>query len=279
MKKFLSYPVIFFLLVLLLAGCNTEQKLARKFVVMEKPMPILVMKPDIVFKHNLKEYEIPGIDTLSDYLKDSLLYENSLFLKEIDDSLLVYFFYDGFERFMTRMGYTVIPEDSLPVLMAESLSATVVNLAQISLEEYIYPYWSEEVVYDEVIVIDGIDLNALNFNIWIELSKLNVEGDHKVLFTSDYLIDDLNGLLKQHLITGKFRFDYTIDTLTLTDVYDFAGRFGSYTAGYLYDYLLNRYVRENIPASYPYDPYYYHYDTRRRIIYPVDSGERIIELN
>ncbi|MBW6460339.1 MAG: hypothetical protein K0B08_07165, partial [Bacteroidales bacterium] len=241
MKRLSSYWILLLLLAFL-SGCNVEQKLARKFVLMDKPMPLLVMKPEVVFKNNLKAYEIPGIDSLSDYLKDSLLFANSLFIKDINDSLLVNAFYDGFERSMKQVGYRVLPEDSLALLMTESRSATIINLAQISLEEYIHPYRAEEVVYDEVIVVDGIDLNAINYNIWIELSKLNSEGYHRVLFTYDYLMDDLNGLLKQHLITGKFRFDYTIDTITLTTVYEFAGKFGSNTAGYLYDYLLNNYV-------------------------------------
>lgn len=277
MARLSSIKGIFILLVFL-SGCNIEQKLARKFVVMEKPKPLLVMKPEFIFKYNLKEFEIPGIDTIQGYLKDSLLFENSIFLKEVSDSMLLNIFTTNFQSTLTRTGFQVLPEDSLHSLMAAGSSATIVNLSQFSLEEYIHPFRSEEVVYNEVLVIDGIDLNALNFNVWIELSIMNGDGAHKVLFASDYLLDNLKGLLKQHLITGRYSFDFTIDTITLENIYEFGGEFGVRTASYLYDYLLNKYIRENLPASYPYEPYYYHYDTRRRIINYAEPEERVIEL-
>jgi hypothetical protein len=88
----------------------------------------------------------------------------------------------------------------------------------------------------------------------------------------------MNGLFKQNLVTGKMSFDYTIDTITIPGVYEFARQFGKTTAGYLFDYLMNSYVEENLPADYPYERYYYHYDQKRDYLYPIDSKDGFIEL-
>ncbi len=83
----------------LVTGCTLEQKLARSFVDLESPGQFLLLKPSFIFKYNLKEFEIPGIDTLDEYTKDSLLMEYSLFLKIISDSAIINEFTAEFCRY------------------------------------------------------------------------------------------------------------------------------------------------------------------------------------
>lgn len=264
---------------LLLTGCTLEQKLAREFVKLEEPVRIFILEPEFVFKQNLKEFEIPGIDTLDETSRDSILLENSLFLKDISDSALIGVFISGFSKTLESYKIEVIPEKDVDSLMVNGGTPFIINVAQFSLEEYIHPYSSEEMVYDEIIVIDGIDLNAINYNIWMELGRMNTEGSNRVLFASDFLLDELNGTIRQHLLTGNLSFDYTIDTINTPRIYEFARNFGKTTAGYLYDYLLNTYIGENLPENYPYEPYYYHYDPARRLILISDDDKRFIELD
>jgi hypothetical protein len=267
------------LIILLLNGCSVEEKLAKSFVNDSKPAEFLLLRPSLVFKYNQKEFEIPGIDTMDSFTKDSLLLGKSLFLKAVTDSMLIDQFTAGFRKSLESYGASVVPENSLDTLMEKEGTPYVVNIAQFSLEEYIHPYSSEEVVYDEVIVLDGIDLNAINYNVWLELGRMNTEKKNKVLFLSDYLLDTMNGTLKQNLISGKMSFDYTIDTITMPQVYKFARQFGNKSAQYLFDYLMNNYIGDNLPEGHPYTRYYYHYDPLRKIYYPVDIDERIIELD
>jgi hypothetical protein len=264
---------------LLMTGCTLEQKLARSFVDTEKPGQYFLLKPSFIYRYNLKEFEIPGIDTLDEFSKDSLLIESSLFLKTVSDSVLVEEFVDGFKKTLEAYGAVVMPESAVDTLMENGGTPYIINIAQLSLEEYIHPYSTEEQVYDEVIVIDGIDLNALNLNVWLELGRMNTEKNNKVLFASDYLLDNINGTLKQNLITGKMSFDYTIDTINIPQVYDFARKFGIITATLLFDYLMNKYIGEKLPEDYPYERYYYHYDPLRRLVYPIGDEEKIIELD
>jgi hypothetical protein len=183
-----------------------------------------------------------------------------------------------FEGAMEETGWTVLYEDSLDSLMATGSVATIVNMAQFTLEEFIHPFRAEEEVYGEIIVIDGIDLNALNFNVWLEISHLNGERKNELLFYSDYLHDDINGTLKQNLVTGQYGFDYTLDTMDNADIYTFTGIFAEKTAEKLFDHLMNKYILENLPDDYPFELYYHHYDRKKRLVYPIDPEEAIIQV-
>jgi len=263
---------------MIMTSCTLEQRLARTYVGLNDPGEFYLLKPSYLFKFNLKEFEISGIDTLSEFKKDSLLLENSLLLKNITDSVFIDAFTNGLESKLKSFGANIIKEDDTDTLLNNGGTPYILNVAQISLEEYIHPYRSEEEIYDEIIVIDGIDLNAINYNVWIELGILNTETKNKVLFISDYLFDNLNGTLKQNLLTGKLSFDYTIDTINTEQVYQSARQFGDATAGYLFDYLMNAYIGENLPEDYRYERVYYHFDSERRILYPADEEQMMMEL-
>jgi hypothetical protein len=265
-------------IALALSGCTVEQKLASSFVKTGINDEFIILNPDFLFKYNLKTYEVPGIDSLDESTKDSLLLANSLFLKDINDEEIIDEFVSSFIKTLKTYNVRSYPENYLDTFLAIGRKAVILNFAQFSLEEYVHPYSTEEFVDYEVIVIDNIDLNALNYNIWLELSHLNSEGEQKVLFTSDYLLDNIDGTLKQYLFTGEMQFDYTIDTTTPARIHKFASDFGKTTAGYLYDYYLNQYIGENLPVDYGYERYYYHYDPKKPKPYPADPEDRFIEL-
>jgi len=277
MSRLASYALLA-VLIILAAGCTLEQKLAKTFIGQKNFGDFYLLKPDRLFKYNLKEFEIPGIDTLGNYTKDSLLMANSLFLKNISDSVFIEAFTSGLATALESFGAEVLPEHAVDTLLVNGGTPHILNVAQFSLEEYIHPYSSEELVYDEIIVIDGIDLNAINYNVWLELGMLNTEKNNKVLFVSDFLLDYINGTLKQNLITGKMSFDYTIDTITMEQVYEYSRQFGKATANYLFDYLMNNYIGENLPEDYIYERIFYHYDPVRKILYPAAEEDRIIQI-
>jgi hypothetical protein len=277
MAKRITYLLL--LVIFMMNGCTLEQKLARTFVKSHKPAQFFLLKPSFVFKTNLKEFEIPGIESYDEFTRDSLLLENSLFLKSVSDSLLIDAFVLGFVKTLAGYNIEVMMENAVDTLMTNGGTPFIINIAQFSLEEYIHPYYNEAQVYDEIIVIEGIDLNALNYNIWIELGRMNTDKKNKVLFATDHLFDEIQGTLKRNLISGKMSFDYTIDTITNTQVVENAHRFGKIAASELFDYLMNDYISENLPENYPYEQYYYHYDPVRRLIYQVSDAEILLELD
>jgi hypothetical protein len=265
--------------IFLLSGCTLDHKLAKNFVKNEFHDSFYILQPAFIFKYNLKDFEVPGVDTLDQVARDSILLERSLFLKEINDSLLVHEYIQGLTDGLGKYKAKIILEKEVDTLMTNGGKSYIINIAQFSMEEYVHPYSEEEYIYDQLMLIDGIDLNALNYNIWLELGRLNTEEKNKVLFMSDFLLDDVSGMLKTNLVTGKMSYDYTIDTISMDRVYAFAKKTGEVTASLLFDYLMNTYVKENVPKDYPYEILYYHYDPVKHYIYPVDEQDRIIELD
>jgi hypothetical protein len=270
---------LIFAVAILLNGCTMEQKLAKSFVKTKPIGQFLLLEPEYLFKSNLKTFELEGYDSIGDYLRDSLLMEKSLFLKEISDTMVIKQFVKGFRKTLELYGAEVIPVSEIDTMLINGGHPYILNIAQFSLEEFLHPYSNEQMVYDEVLVIDGFDVNAINYNVWIEIGRMNTEKKNKVLFNSDYLIDDVNGMFRQNLFTGKVIFDYTIDTITIARIDKFAGQFGTLTATLIFDYLMNTYIIENLPDDYPYEPNYYHYDPERKILYSVGEEDRIIVLD
>lgn len=267
------------LVLLTLAGCTLEQKLARNFVENGVKDDFILMQPDFIFKYNLKTYEIEGMDALSESEKDSLLLDKTIYLKQIDDSAFIQYFVTGFFDYCKKLGLHAFPQNYLDTFMADGKQAYVINIAQFTLEEYVHPYSSDEEINDEVYTIENIDLNAINYNVWLELSALNTENKRKVLFSSNSLMDELNGVLMQHIFSGETRYNYSIDTITMTQVYGFAMTFGQEVANKFYDYILNWYIDKELPYDYQYEHYYYHYDPEKHSIYPIDHNEALIELD
>ena len=270
--------------ILVLAGiigfssCNLEKKLAKVYTATPITDTLLVFRPSYLFKINLKDFLVADADSMSEPEKDSALMENSLFLKHVSDSTVIEGYTRSFTDQMKLYGYKVFGEDMLDSLLTSHSSAFIVNIAQMTMEEYIHPYTSDYVVGDEIVTLKDIDLNAVNFNVWMELSRMNTDGKNRVLFASDHVFDGINGYFKQYFFSSDISFEYTIDTMTVKEVESVGGILGQRFAEYFYDYLLNSYVRQNLPPDYPYEPVYYHYDPYRKTLSPAGDDERMIEL-
>jgi hypothetical protein len=282
LKKWLHVIAVILLSTVMsasLTSCQLEKKTVRAFIDSPRAEPLLLLLPDYIFPVNLKEYDIPGKDSLDEAAIDSLMIDYSLFLKDINDSVVLARFSNAFIRGLQGFGYKVYPESKLDSVLHGNQRTYVVNLAQMTVEEYIHPYSESYYVGDELVTLKDIDLNALNLNVWIELGAMNGDKKIKVLFASDYLFDRLSGNFRQNFFASQLTFEYAIDTLTVKQFYSMAEYFGGKCSGFLFDFFMNEYLKENLPPDYPYDPQYYHYDHERQMILISESPEdRFTEL-
>jgi hypothetical protein len=254
-------------------------KLAKEFRENWNDTVVLVFTPDYVFKENLKTYEIQDLDSMTDTERDSVLLANSLFLKKISDSAVIEEFMSAFTERLSISGFRTLEESELDRFMSEHTSGVLVNLAQMSMEEFVHPYTFDYELSGEYLTVSDIDLNAINFNLWLELSQLNSDDHHKVLFASDFVTDQVEGYFRQYIFTGEIKFEYTIDTLTVKEIYDFVESMGKKYADYLYDYFLNDYIRENISINYPADIRRVHWDPESQSLQLKEQGGRFLELD
>lgn len=266
------------LMILLLSSCSVEMKLGKEFRENWNDTVVLLFTPDYVFKNNLKTYLVPDLDSMPEAVQDSILIEYSLFLKDIADSTVISGFENAFKERLVQSGFKVLEESDLDKFLVEQRRGILVNFAQISLEEFVHPYSFDYEMSGEYLTVSDIDLNAVSFNLWLEVSQLNSENHHKVLFASDFTTDQVEGYFRQFIFSGEVKFEYSIDTLTVPQIYTFVDGLGKKYADYLYDYFLNNYIRENVPEDYPVELRNIHWNPESRIFQMNDRSGRFIEL-
>ena len=230
------------------------------------------------YRESLKDYEIEGVDTLSEDELDSVLYYNSLFLKEIDDSVFIERYVRGYVQELRKLGFDVYRDQEFDTFMSLGKEGYIINLAQISLEEYVYAYTTDAMIMQEVVSVSGIDLNALNIDTWFEFNSVNLEeSESKVFYVSDYIFDDLNGRFIAHLFSVEVKYEFTVDTIMIDTLYSYMWEMGAIYAGYTNDYFLNKHIRKLLPETGQQDMYF-HYDRKENRLRLAGDFERFIEI-
>jgi len=264
--------------LLILSSCSVEKKIAKEYIANDSTRSVLVIPPEYIFKKSLKEWEIDSAKQLDTWTLDSLLWENSLFLKYIDDSIFLDYYMRNYLLEMEAFGFKVFEEDSLLSFLSGNANSFIVNIAQVELEEYIMPI-EEEAEFGDYIYSEVIDLNAINLNSWFEISRVNAEEDKALFFTSHYLTDDLEGFFKYFYFLDEVSFRYEIDTMLVDEVYKLAALVGRLYAGYTFDYLLNTYLSRRMDEDgLRRSNIYYHYNRHRKYLAPAGEDDQFIPM-
>lgn len=274
--------VIFILSLILFIGilvsCSFERKLAREYVKSEENRSVLIIPPDYLFKTSLKEWQVDSINENDEWTRDSILFENSLYLKNIEDSVLLEYYISNYINELKAYGFNVYGEDSLMSFLNGQQNAFIINMAQLEIEEYIMPI-KEEAEFGEYIYFEVIDLNAVNLNSWFEISRVNDNESVDVFFTSLYATDDLEGFFTFNYFTGDVGFRYSIDTLLVDEIYQLSAIAGYTYAGYTFDYLMNTYIQKRLLEEGLYSSnIYYHYNRRKKYLVPASENRRFLPL-
>lgn len=246
---------------------QSERKMARAFIKVQKPTRILLLLPDYVYKFNQNTDLLDSLSYSNDREKEDLLWKYSHFIQFISDSAFKRHLEKGFRDEIKAFGIQVFGADNTAQFFSSGGQAFVVNLAQIELDEDHYLYTDTAFVESTAYVFKK-KLNALDVNIWFEISKVNAAKNdttaHQVLFAENLLTDQLDGGFQLDETGDNFTYPYRIDSLTLNKIYQFTEDLGRTYADYTFDYMLNRYLDRHIPRKgrskryWRYDPYHKH---------------------
>lgn len=249
MKKSMRY-LYFILMVLTLASCSPERKLAAKFVHNLKPGAVLLLAPDVVFKNSYKLPVIENFESLSQEARDSALLHNSSLVQYCDDSLYIKSFMDALSRGFKTFGFSVTYNQPASQFPDAGKSSFIINVAQLQIEEFFDSISDETSFEPDSSSMFNFYLTALNLNQWIELSEVNREQkEPDVLFSSKKITDEFRGNFKYYMMSGNVEYEYSIDSLTVDKVYYFASRLGQLHANWIIDYLMNESIRNNMPEG------------------------------
>ncbi|MCB2221094.1 MAG: hypothetical protein KQI35_11920 [Bacteroidetes bacterium] len=275
MRKFFN-SILFISVLVLLAACFPEYKLARSFIKAEKDISILVLPTNYVFKENLKRSEAGDTSGMTGAQVDSLLMAKSILLKDISDSIFLETFINSMMIEFEKLGFKVYNQSYADSILFIKSPAYILNIGQILIEEHYNKYKDQEEIGDYE-YFKTIDQNALTFNFWFELGELNDEQqDPKLFFASETINDLVTGYFLENPFTGNVKYKYNVSEIDLDLVYKYCAILGERYAGYTYDYLMNKYIQENWDLYR--EPYFYMHYKRYNKSLDSTEEERFIEM-
>ena len=242
----IQFLVVF---ILVSSACSPERKLVKSFVYDQKKRSVLLIAPQYIYKTNLKKDILDLLGIKDERLFDSVLMANSVFLKDVHDSMFIANYLLGMDMELKRFGFQVYREIATTDFMENDSNAYLINLAQIEIEEAYYTTRDETTMYNTYFYHDH-QLNAAYVNSWIEVNEINAETEnHNVYFSSDVITDDLDGEFQFDYFGGEVKYLYEIDSLKPANIYNFAYMLGRTYAGYTFDLLMNNFLKENLTAD------------------------------
>jgi len=237
------------MLLFAMISCSPEKKLAADFVAKANTKNILVLTPEYLFKANLKTYLIDSLGITKSQNQDSILLLNSDFLNDLNDSLFIANYILGYTKQLSRFGFKVFTQSQVEDFMLKDSNTFQVNIAQIELEETLYTFRDEEMIYDTYFYHDH-NLNAVYVNSWFEINNLDTDNNKQnVYFTSDMITDIVDGMFDYDIFSSQIRYMYNIDSLKQDVLYAFAYHVGTTYAGYTFDLLLNNKLDQDIDTT------------------------------
>ena len=238
MKKLIFIGLWF---VLTLSSCQTELKLAKKFVAERTDIQAAVYFPE---KADVK------VEYNSTYGQTEVLngFSQDLFLDVM---------YNAYAEALGDYGVAVYVPDDVDQVPVDS-THWLVMLSRMEISGRITEY-------EDYFFSDNNDfsykhpLNTVNVASWFEIN----DGEWRpVQYCEHNLIDGFDSSTDYSVWSNELDYQYTIDTLELKDVYNYAVYLGRLYAGYTYDYMMNSYVGKELQKhnySYQlllrYDPY------------------------
>lgn len=242
--------------ILHLTSCNPERHLANNFIKKREPASILLLSPEFSYKYNYKLPDVDNFDNLSKQAQDSLLFFNSELLQYIDDSLLITNYIRGLSSGLKSLGFNVFTTGTTGSFVNRGSDGLIVNVAQLELEEFLDSISDNASFGDEEHYNYDLYITAVNINSWMELTRVNRQDSALVLYASNTLTDRFDGGFRYFPFTGEVKYDYTIDSLKVEDIYTSAISIGNLYAGLLFDYLMNDYIRMSMSPGMEPSKYY-----------------------
>lgn len=277
----IKHKALLFLVVVMLGlsfqACSSERKVAIAYTKKAPSISIMVLKPAKLFKVNQKVYILDSIGSVSPENEAAVLLENSLFLKQLDDTLFMANYSLGYQKELAKFGFKVYTESQMESFMQLDSNTIQISIAQIELEETLYTFRDETQMFGQQYYHDH-NLNAVYVNSWFEISPFNKEtNDTSIYFTTDMLVDQVDGIFDYDQFSGQMRYMYNIDSMTTDMLYNFAYDLGRVYAGYTFDYLMNKSIDKQVPKEKRTERYW-RFDPYTHTFYLADE-DRFISLD
>ena len=240
--------IIFVCVILLLEACSPERNLARKYVKNHKGNGVLIIPLYEIYKDNLTI----SYDTAVKYTPeqfDSIAWVQSCYIKNISDSMYLTTFTNSMINKLTADDYDVYVDGGSDVFLSLPDPKWIVQIAQLQLNEQhnLNSYEMYSVETGEPFT-EGLRINQVSLSSWLEVSRANSENK-QVLYLEGYIQDAIKRGIDLNLMEGSVGLEQIRDSMKVEDVYRMALDMGQKHAEMLFDYFMNDYIRQNLPAG------------------------------
>lgn len=285
MKKFL---ILLSISVLFVTSCITKEyvKSARSFYNDNDSLAVLVLRPDRILYTNHKVYDSLSLDTMSKAHVNEFLIKNSLFLKNLNDTIINKVFVDKFIRVLAQTNLKVYTSEFVDEFEKNDENMRyVIDLRKLEFDEFIDVVTDEYMTVknnlqggkDTTIFIHDTYLNYFAGNIWLDYYS-PYSDSMSVLYANNKISDSHNGM---------FTKDYYGDVIYYEDNYEltndhiiiFLDLIAGHYANYMYNHILNEHLRvhESQSLNIP-DSLSVYYELSNGKIKLVDKQSRFIKL-
>lgn len=246
MFRFLAIP--FVCIMMLLVACSPERNLARNYVKQYKGNGVMIIPLNELFKDNLT-ISFDSTVKYSPEQFDSIAWFQSCFIKHVSDSLYLTKFTNSLIDKLSADGYDVYLDGSSDIFLSLPDPKWVVQIAQLQLnEQYSNKYYDLYSFDGSESLTESLRINQVSLSSWFEVSRANT-GNKQVLYIEGYIEDNINRSVDFNLMEGSVGMEQIRDSIKVNDVYRMASDMGQKNAELLFDYFLNDYIRENLPAG------------------------------
>ena len=259
-KKLSFGCFVCFVLVLFLSGCQTDLKLAKKFVAERTDIQAAVYFPEqaeVKVEYNTK------------------LGKKTEVLNGFSQDLFLDVMYGAYADAMKAYNVNVYVPEDIDNVQVDSLHWLVI-LSRMEISGRITEY--EDYLFSDTDEFSyKHQLNTVNVASWFEI---NDSVWLPVLYCEHNLMDGFDSKTDYSFWTGQLDYSYTIDTLKLDDVYNYAVYLGKLYAGYTYDYMMNGYVDSGLKKQHLdyYGREMLRYDPYKKQLRFAEEGDCFIEL-
>ncbi|MBG0781632.1 MAG: hypothetical protein H0S84_05140 [Bacteroidales bacterium] len=260
--KLWSKALLVLALLALVASCSPQRKLAKTYVAQSNNWGILVLFPEQIFKINDRyDRNESGLSRLPEIAQQDSLINQTLFLKQLNDSLVLSKFKKEYWEALSKYDVVLYSEDDFNRFYDRDSLSWIANIAQLELQEFISDFEDEDVFFG-MRYTHTVPLNGVNLAVWLELNSLNEDvKENRVYFTDQNIYDYHEGQFYYDFATGNVNYYYDVDTLKVNDLMDFVGFMGRLSAAYTYDQILNNRLQSTEKSEtdqvihFRYDPY------------------------
>ena len=175
--------------------------------------------------------------------------ENSFFFKEVKDSLLGEIFMRSLVRELNSYGFNTFTAESFDLFLNRTGEKYIFTIAQSELIEY-DDLKTERALIDTTLYSQDFLIRHLEQNTWFEFVKVDQGADAEpagmqVLFSTFTRTDQVNGRFRYRPLSGDVYYEYNSDMLKKEDLYQHTHATGKENARYIFEFLLNNYIRKN----------------------------------